>query len=219
MSKHSNSSEPPTFDLHSNAAWQKLYLLLRPLVKHWVYSSQVPSWKGQEDDVIEDIVQEAILRLYNYAQRAEQGEVDAIDAIEHLLKVIAHNYCRDLQRREQRLQRLSPDDWTYGEVVDSSKVIDASELATDKVYQEWLFEKLSHEVVNFPYKQRKALLKDIANRMFFDKQPTLLQQAFRNVGIQLQDYQGPLPINSVERTRHASLLSLAYKKVSKVTYN
>ena len=208
-SEHKSGDEIP---------WQELYPLLRPFVKRWVYSSHVPSWKGQEDDVVEDIVQEAMMRLYKYAQLAEQGEVDPIETIEHLLKVVAHNYCRDLQRREQRLLRLSLDDCTYGEAVDSTNIADASELATNKVYQEWLFEKLSHEVVNFPYKQREALLKDIANRMFFDKQPTPLQQAFRNVGIQLQNYQGSLPINSVERTRYASLLSLAYKRVSKVTY-
>src|SRR5438270_7474974 len=131
MSKHSNSSEPPTFDLHSNAAWQKLYLLLRPLVKRWVYSSHVPSWKGQEEDVVEDIVQEAITRLFHYSQRAERGEVVPIDAIEHMIKVVALNYCKDLQRRERRLLRPSIDERSYGEPVDSTNTVDPAEIAID----------------------------------------------------------------------------------------
>ena len=41
MASHSNPSVPPRCDLYNDTTWQKLYLLLRPLVKHWVYSSGV----------------------------------------------------------------------------------------------------------------------------------------------------------------------------------
>jgi hypothetical protein len=62
-------------------------------------------------------------------------------------------------------------------------------------------------------KQRIALLIDLANRMDFDVRPTPLQKAFLEVGIRLQDYQQPIPKVPVERSRHASNTSLAYKRI------
>ena len=59
---------------------------------------------------------------------------------------------------------------------------------------------------------RTALLIDLANRMAFDAQPTALQKAFLEVGIRLQDYQQPPPKDTVGRSRHASNVSLAYKR-------
>ena len=215
MISHLNASKvPPRCDLYSDATWQKLYLLLRPLVKRWVYSSHVPSWKGQEDDVVEDIVQEAITRLFQYSQRAERGEVVPIETIEHMIKVVALNYCRDLKRRERRLLRSIDDEWSYGEHVDSTNTVDPAEIAIDKAFQEWLFERLSLEIVKFPKKQRNALLMDLAHRMHFAVQPTLLQRAFLRRGIRLQDFRALAPKNPLERSRHAASLSLAYKRVA-----
>jgi hypothetical protein len=94
---------------------------------------------------------------------------------------------------------------------------DASELAINNLFREWLYIKLSQDIVRFPEKQRRALLVDLANLMHFDEEPTPLQQAFLNQKIRLQDFQQPLPINSVERSRHASLVSLAYRRVSKLS--
>src|SRR6266576_1774674 len=117
-------------DMHdfNEISWQKLYSLLRPLVKRWVYSSNVSSWKGQEDDVVEDIIQEAIIRLFQYSQRAERGEVVPIETIEHMIKIVALNYCRDLKRRERRLLRSSADEWSYGEHVDGTNTVDPAEI-------------------------------------------------------------------------------------------
>ena len=214
MASHSKPSVPFGCDLYNDTTWQKLYPLLRPLVKHWVYSSGVSSWKGQEDDVVDDIVQEAITRLFQYSQRAERGEVVPIDAIEHMIKVVALNYCRDLKRRERRLLRPSIDERSYGEPVDSTNTVDPAEIAIDETFQEWLFERLSQEIVKFPKKQRIALLIDLANRMHFAVQPSLLQRAFSRRGVKLQDFRHLFPKNPLERSRHAASLSLAYKRVA-----
>ena len=215
MISHLNASKvPPRCDLYSDTTWQKLYLLLPPLVKRWVYSSHVPSWKGQEDDIVEDIVQEAITRLFQYSQRAERGEVVPIETIEHMIKVVALNYCRDLKRRERRLLRSTTDEWSYGEHVDSTNTVDPAEIAIDKAFQEWLFERLSQEIVKFPKKQRNALLIDLAYRMHFAVRPTSLQRAFLRRGIRLQDFRATAPKNPLERGRHAANLNLAYKRVA-----
>jgi RNA polymerase sigma factor (sigma-70 family) len=214
MKSLSKTSVPPNCDLHSDTTWQKLYPLLRPLVKRWVYSAHVPSWKGQEEDIVEDIVQEAITRLYNYSRRAEGGKVAPIDNLEHMIKAIALNYCRDLQRRERRLLRSNIDDRSSVEAVDRFNRVDPAELAIDNVYQEWLFEKLSKHIVNFSVKQRNALLIDLANLMHFALQPTRLQRAFLREGIKVQDFLHLVPRSSIERGRHAANLSLAYRRLA-----
>jgi DNA-directed RNA polymerase specialized sigma24 family protein len=205
-------------DMHdfNEISWQKLYSLLRPLVKRWVYSSGVSSWKGQEDDVVDDIVQEAITRLFQYTQRAERGEVVPIETIEHMIKVVALNYCRDLKRRERRLLRSSADELLYGEHIDSTHAVDPAEIAIDEVFQEWLFERVSVEIIKFPEKQRNALLIDLAFRMHFAVQPTSLQRAFLRRGIRLQDFRVPAPKNPAEKNRHLSSLSTAYKRLNMI---
>ncbi|GAC1383399.1 MAG: hypothetical protein NVSMB33_11350 [Ktedonobacteraceae bacterium] len=218
MTVHTSSAEPPTFDLRSDTTWQKLSNLLRPLVKRWVYSSHVPSWQGQELDIVEDILQESFERILKYAKKAEDGEVPPIDSLERISMVIAHNCCKDIRRKDQRLIRQKPDERMSGGYVVMSDRSDASEIALDNLHREWLYAKLSQEVVTFPDKQRKALLIDIANLMHFDVQPTPLQQAFLDQKIRLQDYQQPLPVNAVERTRHSALLSLALKRVGKLKH-
>ena len=57
------------------------------------------------------------------------------------------------------------------------------------------------------------MLIDIAKRMQFDVQPTPLQAAFLKVGIQLRDYENQLPQDPTMRSRHASLVSLGYRKL------
>jgi hypothetical protein len=77
---------------------------------------------------------------------------------------------------------------------------------------------LAREIAKFPYKQRNALLIDLANLTCFDEAPLPLQEAFLTVDIQLRDYQQPLPENAVERARHASLLHQAYKRVARLLF-
>jgi len=135
--------------------------------------------------------------------------------------VIAHNCCKDMRRKDQRLTRLTSDErMSERHVVMSSQydALDASEIALDNLFREWLYVKLSQDIAKFPEKQRRALLVDLANLMHFDQEHTPLQQAFLNQKIRLQDYQQPLPVNSVERTRHSALLSLALKRVGKLKY-
>jgi DNA-directed RNA polymerase specialized sigma24 family protein len=218
MTAHTNSTEPPKCDRSSDTNWQQLYLLLRPLVKRWVYSSHVPFWQGQELDIVDDILQESFERILKYAKKAEDGEVPPINSLERISVLIAHNCCKDMKRKDRRLTRIS-----HGERMSRGHVVlpkqsKASDIDLDNLHREWLYVKLSQDIVNFPDKQRRALLVDIANLMNVDEEPTPLQQAFLNQKIRLQDYQRPLPVNSVERTRHTSLLSLAYRRVGNLKY-
>jgi hypothetical protein len=84
----------------------------------------------------------------------------------------------------------------------------------DEALQEWPFECLVHEIVDFPDEERTALLIDLANRPIrSETQPTRLEQAFLEVGIRLQDYQPLLPQDPIESREHHFFLNRAYKRV------
>ena len=203
----------PVNDLRSDLVWEKLYLSLRPYVKRLVYSASMPSWLGQEADIIEDIVQETIVRTLKYARQIELGQATPIVSLEGLSKVIARNYCHDLRRRDSRLVRAEQNSYSSELHARAYEAVDLLEVALDTMLLEKLFVKLSSEVVKFPHKQRAALLVDLANLMYFGVTPTILQGAFLGVGIRLQDYQQSLPDDLTKRGQHSSLVSLAYKRV------
>ena len=191
----------------------KLYVLLRPVVKHWVYTAHISSWLGQQEDIVEDIVQETLLKILIYLLRAEKGEVAQIKDIEHFALVIAHNYCRDLQRKDQRLERYEMYDRTLLEQVVKSRAVDPAEIALKHVYNVWVFLKLANFVVTIPTKQRTALLRDLAQRMSFGNSPTPLQGAFADKGMELRAYHGWRGENKREQSQHASNLSLALRQI------
>ncbi len=222
---HNTDSNKKTYNISSlktigEVSWQTLYPLLYSLVRRQVYALRVPVWYGQENDIVDDIVQEAMRRILERIYRAEQGQEVPVQSIEHMIVAIAGNYCRDLRRRDKRLVHQEHNDSSLGELmlegVRAENTIDLAEEATEQVYQEELFTRLAEAVAQFPNKQREALLMDLANRMAFEEQPTALQRAFLHVGIQLRDYQKSVSENAKLRAQQIALLHHAYKRVAQV---
>jgi len=211
---YANLTNSYSGDLHSENTWKDLYPVLRSLARYLVYSAHVLSWRGQEEDIIEDVVQETARRLLQRAQKAERGEATSIESLPRMMATIAQNYCKDLRRHDYRLSHM-PLPASPSAAYDSrDEQPHLLETVAESVYQEMLFKLLAREVASFPEKQRTALLVDLANRMYFDALPTPLQRAFLAVGIQLRQYRRPLPANRRERDRHAALLSYAYKRIA-----
>ena len=205
-------------DANFGTAWTKLYPSLSLVVRRLVYSFHVQSWRGQEDDIVEDILQETARRLIERQTKVEYGEAAPIQMLERMAIITAYNYCKDMRRRDRRLVRLpggtySPD---VLDIISERDVVDLSEEATESLYQEGLFALLAREIVKFPYKQRKVLLGDLANRMSFETKPTALQKAFLNVGIRLEEYRQPLPESVKERSKGAALRHYAYKRIAQL---
>src|SRR6266481_2113136 len=110
METSSLASDSEEFDLDSNNTWEKLFPLLESLARYFVYSSNIPSWRGQEKDVIEDIVQETARRIIERSQKAARGEMPPIQSVRSMLFTVARNYCIDLCRRDRRLMRIQLQD-------------------------------------------------------------------------------------------------------------
>jgi DNA-directed RNA polymerase specialized sigma24 family protein len=200
----------------SELSWRELYPLLRSLANHFVYSFKVSSWYGQEKDIIEDVVQETAIRVLERVQKAERGEATPIHCLEHMIWTIVRNYCLDIRRHDRRLFHTLTDDYLSEGYIVLDDQVNLTDEATENAYREDLFILLAYEIANFPDKQRIALLIDLANLMQFDVQPTPLQKAFLAMGIELKEYQQTLPANRIERSRHSSLLSVAYKRLAQL---
>ena len=201
------------FDLDSDSTWEELYPRLRSDASYRVFSSHVSSWQGQEHDISADVVQETACRMIERSRKAARGEAPPIQSMKNMMTVVAQNYCKDLRRHDCRLLRV-PQGASLQPFVSTKTQASLVEIGTENVYQESLFKLIAREVANFPEKQRGALLIDMANRMHFDTRPTSLQKAFLEVGIDLCEYQRPLPADPQERSRHFSLVACAYKRVA-----
>ena len=192
--------------------WIALYLLLLPLATRWVYAAQIYSWTGQENDIAWDIVQVTIQRTFEYDLKA-QSKNTPIGSYQGLSIRIAQNYFQDLRRKDSRLLPLyregySPVENAFHEERDMAEII------LDQMYEEWLFHDIAKEIASFPPKLRTAMLIDIASLMEFGLQPSPLEAAFLKVGIRLREYENQLPQDPTLRSRHASLVSLGYKRLT-----
>ena len=196
----------------TDTLWITLYLLLLPLAKRWVFASNTFSWMGQENDVAWDIVLVTIQRTYEYTLKAQRENIP-IASLQRLSITIAKNYFQDLRRKDSRLQPFNRDGYSQVEYAIHDEM-NIAEAVLDKVHEECLFQEIAKEIANYPPKLRLAMLIDIAMRMDFGSKPTPLQAAFLAVGIQLQDFQDLLLEDPVLRSRHASLVSLGYKKLA-----
>jgi DNA-directed RNA polymerase specialized sigma24 family protein len=199
-------------DRNPEKGWNTLYSLLFPLAKSWVYTAHIYSWYGQENDIAWDIVLVTIQRTYEYNLKAQDENIP-ISSFQRLSIRIAKNYFQDLRRKDSRLMPLNRDDYSQVEYTIHDEV-NVSEVILERVYEEWLFEEIAIEIASYPTKLRIAMLIDIARRMQFCVQPTPLQAAFLKEGIQLRDYENQLPQDPTMRSRHASLVSLGYKKLA-----
>jgi hypothetical protein len=217
MAMSLNSYDQANCGLSSNVSWAKLYDFLGAQVRYWVCSSHVSLWQGQEEDIIADIVQEAVIRTFRYAlvySSWREGREDvSYKSLEQISTAIAYKEYRDLERQDSRflwmrLRKSVP----QGQVI-MSEHIDPVETIHEHAFEEWHFVHLASEIADIPTKPRTALLIDLANRMHFNDRPTPMQDAFLKVGIQLKDYQRPLPKNPRERSSHMALLHLACEQL------
>jgi DNA-directed RNA polymerase specialized sigma24 family protein len=206
--------EPP--ELANETTWKNLIHSLASFARSLVFSYRVPSWKGQEEDIADDIVQETMRRIIERTQKSDRGEADPVHSLNHMTTIIAQNYCRDLRRRDCRLVALPPENYVWATLDRTGGQPPLFDAICEGVDQELLLAQIAREIANFPKKQRQALLIDLANRMYFDEQPTPLQQSFLEAGIQIEQYRQPMPKDIQERNQHASLLNHAYRRIAQL---
>jgi hypothetical protein len=201
----------------SEQSWNTLYTILLPLAKGWVYGAHIYSWYGQENDIAWDIVLVTIQRTYEYHLKTVSGNA-RIESFQRFSITTARHYFHDLRRKDSKLLPLNREGCSQIEYTIHDE-IDFSEVILNKDYQEWLFQEIAKKVANFSPKLRRAMLIHVARNMDFDTEPTALQAAFLNVGIQLEEYAGLFPQEPILRSRHSSLVSLGRKHLKMLFRN
>src|SRR5947209_114922 len=88
-----------------SSALTELYPFLLSLVRRWVYSYTVPSWREQEEDVVKDIAQEAVIRTLKYIRKAQDRKT-MIKPLAQVSTTFARNYYLDWRRRDSQLVHI-----------------------------------------------------------------------------------------------------------------
>lgn len=215
MSKSLNSFPLERCDLRSDTIWDALYHLLVARVRYWVCSSHVSLWRGQEEDIIADIVQEALMRTFGYTALVNEEGVVPCSPLRHLSIVIAYKCYQDMRRRDcqfvrSRLQMPSSQDYAI-----IFQQVDPSEIVLDKAFRESLLVSLAHKIAAIPKKLRTALLIELASRTLSNGRSSMMQEAFLEAEIRLQDYRQPLSNDPIERSTHEYKVQLACKQIMK----
>src|SRR5450631_3466925 len=86
-----------------NLFWDELKSWLKPHILAWLYQYNLPLWLGQEQDIANDVLQETFIRILKYAQRSILTGSRAIETFQSFGMMVAHNYIRDMWRKEYRL--------------------------------------------------------------------------------------------------------------------
>lgn len=203
---------------NSDFVWSQLYESLTPYVWKHVHSIGLQSWFDQEYDVVQDIVQETVVRIYLYMRNAD------VLSPSHFGRRIAHNYSEDLRRKEAHFIQVKHST-CQGEAEDNDNIWDYRTNPTDPIVEALediaflaLLIEVAPIIAAFPCKQRTALLIDLANLSDFGDEPGPLETAFLEVGINLREYQQELSKERKSRSRHCSLLSVAYKRLRETAY-
>ena len=206
-----SASPPSKYDSYNQAMWEKIIAVLRPLARKYIANPSMTSWNGQEDDLIQDIVQETVVRTFLQMQKAERGERPPIISLELFAKRVMRNHLLDVMRKESRVIHLSDNTVSPEDMPD--QIVDPSEMALEEIEMEALFTLIAQVIAKLPEKQQTALLSDLATRTVFTDEQTPLQKALIAVNINLENYQGKLSEDAVFRHKRAALLAVAYKKI------
>ena len=201
-------------DLHDTSLWSELYASLRFRVNKQVHRIGIQSHIGQEADVVQDIIQETVVRTFIQMHKAERGEVPSVLSPLYFAKKVSHNHLLDVARKESRLIRPTNDVIVQERIIRENWV-DSTEDVLDDIEKEPLFTIIARAIADLPEKRQRALLIDLALHTAFDEVISPLQRALDKEHINLEMYRNLLPENPTkkEKQQYSSLLSQAYKTV------
>ncbi len=199
----------PAYSQDPELIWRCLYQSLVPYVWYWIHSSNVPSWQGQEDDIVDDIIQEVVVRIFRYIHAVKHKEDLRGASFERVSLLIARRYCNDLQKQDTPLVHFSlMDSWQHNEII-YDEDMNPQEDASKKISQEYLFHTFAKATMMLPTQVRHIILVDLANRTDVEEYSIALRQAFGSIGVPVENYQRSLP----EYIPSTKLLCLIYERV------
>lgn len=191
--------------------WYQLSNRLYPYIKNCLYIYSTFHTMGGEAELAEDVLQETYLRALTFA---EKHNAPAIENFEAFCKSCANHYILDLQRKNKRFSGSLDTEAFSNLTNDTPECSDPASFVLEylSLYHDMLI--ISEAVNSLPGKTRLAILTDLANIMDFnEEEPTPLDRAMQEVGVEMREYNYELPHDKKLRSQHASLLSQGYKRL------
>jgi len=207
----------PAFEYDDDGSWSALSYWLESHVRNWVYTSDLPCWKGEEEAMVEEIVDETVMHILERINKVSTHGAKPIVYLYSFARRTAFHCFIDLVRKDHRKIRLSQiADGSEKSVIEDN-LPSMEETVHERLSREQLFDILAREIIHFPKKQKEAILRDQAKLIDIMPDPMPLLRAYQNVGIQLQDYGNYSLMSCAEKRRHSSLLHYAYQRLSRST--
>src|SRR2546430_9940389 len=99
------------YQVSSDANWHTLYRQITVVVTRWVHSANLPTWKAQREEIIDEIVQETMMKVLKRIRRGESGELSPVYSVEGLCVRVAYNIFIDMVRHDRRLVPMASKSW------------------------------------------------------------------------------------------------------------
>lgn len=205
----------PNFIHDEDSSWSELRSRLTFQVRGWVYSSHVPCWLGQKDEITDDIVSESLKHLIERVIEAKAGTAEPIASLYPFARQVAYHCFIDQVRKDKKKVRFSQITTEYEEEAVIGLILaDMEDTTLNTVDFEQFFKIMAREIATFPKKQKEAMLRDHARRAISMTNPAPLLHAYQSAGIQLMDYLNYTLTDEVEKRRYSSILHCAYRRLS-----
>ncbi|HEY1352793.1 MAG TPA: hypothetical protein VGF67_24525 [Ktedonobacteraceae bacterium] len=199
---------------YSNSTfWEALYGSLRALVHHWVRSAPLALWRGQEEEIAADIVQEAISDTFRYARdyvcRTREKGIIFWQPLRRVSAVLAYKQYERQRRRDSsfvsvRVHQLAAQGYT---------TFDWRDDPLEPALQERYCEYLAEAILTISSRARTAFLVYLANRTRLQAQPSFLCSALQKRGIHLPNYRVSWPRHPQKQQEYQALLQDACRQL------
>lgn len=201
----------------NNTIWEQLYTFLRILVRYWVYSARLSLWHGQEEEITEDIVQEAISDTFSYALKhfCEVQEKDSAlwKPLQRISATLAYKHYERQQQHDSSFVFVR----AYSICAQGYALFAWWPDPLERTLQERYCDYLAGAILQIPVRPRTALLTYLANRLHLKTQGVSFQRALLKREVNLHNYQRLLPANLQEQNEHKTLFQVACQRLAQGT--
>jgi DNA-directed RNA polymerase specialized sigma24 family protein len=191
--------------------WCVLRAWLLPIVKAWVYGAHIVIWRKQQDDIAEDITQEALMRVFATMKST------SVVSLYGFCRITARNVFIDRIRKENRLVHFAVDEGYYEVQLSSYEQESPETIALNHLMLEEDVVLVAQFIANAPAKQQAALLAHLAKDTDIDAPPSSLELALVQHDIHLREY-GPPPFEDEGAVSRQSALLWHIRKRLKKEY-
>jgi DNA-directed RNA polymerase specialized sigma24 family protein len=201
----------------TNEEWNTFKGKLSNYILPLIASYNVSYWVNRQQDVVAEVTQQTLINVFLYMRRAAIGRASPIASFEAFCVTSTKHNLIDRWRKERRyLPASERTEELFAGMMDEEGSPE-DQVVARMTYLARVKFFISILMNDIPTKQRQAVLIQLANTTGPDEYNFCpWRVALLEYDVCLDDYRRPLPSDPVERSRHASLLSHARKRLLRI---